>query len=765
MAEYAIIGKSVPLRGSEVKATGQARYTADIVLPAMLYGKILTSPYPHARILHIDTSRAKKLPGVYGVITGKDTLGVKFSPLRLRYDEYDEFAIALDRVLFIGDTVAAVAARDEDTAVEALQLIKVEYEELPAIFDPEEAMKEGAPQLHKEFPRNITSSRHAEVGDVERGFRESDYIREDRFVTDAVTHAPLEPQSCLADYEPSGKLTVWASTQTPYNHQSLLAMTLGIKEGDVRVIKPYVGGGFGGKIDVFAHQFCASLLSMKAGKPVKVVFDREEEFTRARRKHPMSIDIKTGLKGDGTLVARKCRIVADGGAYHGIGTIVIANAAAMGILTYKLPNYMFDGYRVCTNNPPSTAMRGYGANQPYFAVECQMDLIAKELGIDPLELRVKNAAEAGDDIPGLARIFSCGISECLQKAGMSSEWKKKRGELLAGRGIGMATFGFASGTLYNLMNARHAYTEILVKFNDDGTAGILTGVADIGQGCETVLCQIVAEELGMKLEDVYVLPADTTIAPIDCGSYSSRVTMMAGNAAKSAAADARRQLFEFVTEKLGLRIHEDLEAKGGRIYIKGAPQKGMTFAEAVQAAKKAKGAEIFGRGTYTPRGKRGIGVASWSFGVQVAEVEVNKETGQVKVLKVTAAHDCGKALNPLVIEGQVEGQVHMGMGYALTEELLTDRGKTKNPSLLEYKIPTSLDMPEVDSLIVETNDPEGPFGAKETGEGPIVAVPPAIANAIYDAVGVMIKDLPITPQKILKALEAKERKRLNSRGR
>jgi 4-hydroxybenzoyl-CoA reductase alpha subunit len=757
MKEFSVVGKRIPRVDGVVKATGEARYAGDLSLPRMLYGKILRSPYPHARIVHIDTDKAERLHGVKAVITARDTLRVKYISYQLESRLADDYPLAVDKVRFVGDEVAAVAATDEDIAEEALDLIKVEYEELPAVFDMIEAMKEDAPQIHDHVERNIGFSRKIESGDVDKGFKVSDYVREDRFVTQPVIHGFLEPHVCLASFGPSGNLTIWTSTQSPYSIQTLLAKTLGIRESDIKVIRPHVGGGFGGKIEMLAHEFCSALLSKKTGRPVRIEYTREEEFTAGRRKHPMIVEIRTGVKKDGTLLAKEVRNIIDGGAYLGLGGIVVINSIILPSVSYRIPNYRYESLRIFTNKPPGTAMRGFGANQPIFAFESQLDMIAEDLGIDPVELRLKNAIQPGDEIPKIARITTCGLSECIRKVADSAGWSGKQGKLPKGRGIGFACYGFVTGALYNIFNTRFPYSEAHVKLNDEGTVNLLTQAAEIGQGSDTILCQIVAEELGLRVEDVTITASNTQDAPMDLGSFSSRVTMFAGNAAKAAAADAKRQLFEVVAAQLGPKIHQHLEARDGRIYIREHPEKGLAFSEAVQAAQRAKnGMPVMGRGIFDHRDMPGPGSPTWSYGAQMAEVEVDTETGQVKVLKVTTAHDCGKAINPLLVEGQVEGSIHMGIGYALSEELLADNGITLNSSFLNYSIPLANDMPDVETIEVETNDPIGPFGAKESGEGLTLPIAPAIANAIYAAVGVRVKELPITPDKILRALEKKE---------
>jgi 4-hydroxybenzoyl-CoA reductase subunit alpha len=756
MESYSVVGKEIPNIDSLVKVKGAALYAGDIKMPGMLIGKILRSPHAHAKILSIDTTRATRLPGVKIVITGKDTLGVKYGVWRARPELLDEEGLAMKKVRFIGDAVAAVAAIDEDTAQGALELIQVDYEPLPAVFTPEEAMKEGAPLVHDGFERNVSVVRQINIGDIEKGFNESDYVREDRFVTPPVQHSSMEPHVCVADFDASGKLTIWDSTQSPYFVQVLLATTLGLRENDVRVVKPHVGGGFGNKVEMFTNEFCASLLSRKTGRPTRIEYTREEELTVTRRRQPEIIEMKTGVKNDGTIVARESRIILDGGAYNGQTPTTILLSGVFSLLPYRIPNYRYHGSRVYTNNMPSGAMRGHGALPPNFASEVQLDLIAGELGIDPVELRLKNAVQAGDNVPGIAsEIRSCGLSECIKKAAEASDWQRKRKQLPEGRGIGIACYTFTSGGIFNWFNTDLPFSEALVKVNEDGTVNLYTRAADLGQGSNTVLSQILAEELGIKLEDVKILAGDTETSTADLGAWSSRITIQAGNAVKRAALDAKGQIFEIARESLGIKLHEELEAKEGRIYIRERPDKAISFAEAVCAAKRAKGGmPVMGRGSYTPRGK-GMVSAAWSFGAQVAEIELDRETGIIRVLKLTTAHDCGKAINPLLVDGQLQGSAQMGVGGALSEQLLFEDGRVQNPSFRDYKLFTAADMPEVESIVVETYEPEGPFGAKEAGEGLTIPTGGAVSNAVLHATGVAFKKLPITPERVVEALEQK----------
>lgn len=758
--ELSIVGKSVPRVDSRVKATGEAKYAGDLKFPGMLYGKILRSPHAHAKILNIDTSKAEKLRGVKAVITGKDTLGIKYGIWRLRESTMDEYGLAIGKVRFIGDEVAAVAATDEDIAEVALDLIEVEYEVLPAVFNPQEATKEGAPEVHEGIQNNTSVERRIEVGNVDKAWAECDCIREDEFSTQIVQHTPMETHSCVASFDPAGRLTIWTSTQSPYVVQCLLARALGIREGDVRVIRPYVGGGFGSKVEMFSHEFCASLLSKRTGRPVRIVYTRGEQFIATRQKTPMFMKLKTGVRKDGTIVALELDNTLDGGAHHSFNVTTTIISGILCIMPYRIPNFRYNGRHVYTNKPVTGAMRGHGALQPIFAIDSQLDLIAEEIGMDPIELRLKNVTQPGDiKIPNIAHISSCGLEECIEKVAQSINWKERRGNLPEGRGIGIGTYGFFSGALYNFFNTDLPYNEAMVRVNADGSVNYFTLATDVGQGSDTVLCQIVAEELGVGLEDVSIISSDTQIATGDTGAYSSRTTLMAGTAAQRAAAEAKEQLFKIAANKLDLKVQDELLARDGQIVVKRSGR-GISLAEAARAFQSANnGQPVIGRGVYTPTSPINEGMVvspTWSFGAQMVEVDVDRETGQVKILKTATAHDCGKAINPMSVEGQVEGSMHIGLGYALTEEVKMEKGQVLNPSLLDYKILSSADMPEVDSMVVETDDPHGPFGAKEAGEGLTIPTAPAVANAIYDAIGVRIKDLPITPDKILKALEEKE---------
>jgi len=779
MREYSVIGKRLPRLDSNLKVTGEANFTGDIRLPGMLYGKILRSPYPHAKILNIDISKALKLPGVKAVVTGKDTPGIKYGCIDIPQYPADKNPLAVDKVRYIGDDVAAVAAIDEDTAEEALELIHVDYEPLPAVFDPEEAMREDSPLIHEYTVRNIdaryrpdelsklTESEtvglghnicakiYWDFGDIDEGFKNSDYIREDTFRTASVTHCPLEPHAALAHFDSQGKLTVWSSTQTPYMRRTHLAKTFNMPESKIRVINPFVGGGFGGKTITSDVEFAASLLSMKTGKPVSIYYTREEMFTASTKRHPMIIRLKTGVKKDGTLIATSCYLIADGGAYATTGPIVIFLAGAFLVTVYRMQNVRFEGYRVYTNNYPSGPQRGHGAVQPRFAFDSHLDMIAEDLGMDYLDICLKNAIKPGDITPNKFRVNSCGLEEGIKKASEITSWRENRKRK---KGIGMSAGSFISGMLI----PPHTSSAAFIKLHEDGGVTLIAGIPEIGQGSDTAISMIVAEELGISIEDIQVTTGDTELTPPHAGSYSSRGTLWAGKAVREAALDVKKQIFEVAADLLEADP-EDLEAKDRNIYVKGSPGKSIPFRDVVVASYLSKeGNPILGKGYYKPpidlvnfdTGEGNL-TPAYSFSAQVAEVDVDKETGDVKLNNMVVAHDSGLTINPMAVEGQLEGSVSMGQGQSLLEEGIFEKGQVLNPSFLSYKLPLACDTPNIKTVIVESEDPSDPFLPKEAGEGTQVSTPGAIANAVYNATGVRIKELPITPEKILKGLEEK----------
>jgi len=674
----------------------------------------------------------------------------------------DKLPLALKKVRYVGDEVAAVAAVDEDIAQEALDLIEVEYEPLPHVFDPVQAMDEGAPRIHDFAERNICNKIYWDFGEVDKGFAQADLIREDSFTTAGVTHTPLEAHGCVAHFEQSGKLTAWSSTQSPYMRRQMLSKAFDMPESQIRVLTPFVGGGFGGKNCFCEPDFQAALLSRITRKPVKIIYTREEEFAVTSCRHPMIIELKTGVKKDGKLTAIQCKIIADGGAYTHTGPVVLFLAGAFLVTCYRLPNVRFEGYRVFTNKIPSGPQRGHGAVQPRFAAESQLDMIAEDLGIDPVEIRLKNSLLPGDTTANKFKVMTCGLKECIQAAAEKTQWHEKRKSLPPNRGIGVSVGAFISG----INHPPHSTTGALVKLHEDGAVTLLTGVTDIGQGSDTVLAQIVADELGIRFEDIRVISSDTELTPVHAGSYSSRGTYWAGKATKAAAADAKQQLFA-VAANLLEADPEDLVSKDRRIFVQGAPERGVSIRDVVLASMitgKGDGNPVMGRGYYRApvdyvdfETGEGNVTNAYSFESQIAEVEVDPETGKTKLLNMTVAHDTGIVINPMAVEGQLEGSVSMGMGQVLFEESIRHNGLVQNPSFIDYGLHTSMEMAGVECILIDTENPDDPFEPKEAGEGTQVATPSAIANAIYNAVGVRIKELPITPDKILKALEDKKK--------
>ncbi len=750
---FSFVGKRVPKLDAPAKATGQVVYGHDMKLPRMLYGKILRSEHAHARILAVDTSKARALPGVRAVMTAEDIPEVKIGWAR------DNPVLKSGKVCSMRDEVAAVAAVDEDTAREALELIKVEYEELPGVFDPEEAMKPGAPLLHAEAPNNIQEKMRQAYhhGDVRKGFDESDVVIEDRFRMPFVTHCCMGTCFCLASFGPTGDLTVWSSTQMPFLYQRDLSTAVGVPSNKVRIIKAAIGGAFGSKLDMYPFEPICVFLAQKTGCPVKITFTREEEFIASPTRQPVICDIKSGAKNDGTLVARQVSMILDNGAYSSWGaTTPLVMMQSISSL-YRVPNVKYDVVVAYTNNPYSGAMRGYGNPQATFVVESHMDMLAHELGMDPMEFRLKNANQSGDVTGQGVKITSCGLTECIEKAAESVSWEEKRAKA-GNRGVGMASMIHVGGGARIYPSDGCGST---VKVDDFGKVTLVTGSTDMGQGSDTILAQIVAEELGVPVENIAVVNTDTDITPWDVGAHASRTTFVAGNSARIAAADAKQQILQAAAENLGEKV-EDLDMKEGKVFRKGEPEEWIPFEKMVRGKHfRPDGDVVLARGWYEPPTERqdkefrGNISAAYGFATQAIEVEVDTQTGEVKVLKIAAAHDVGRAINPMAVEGQIHGGVSMGLGYGLYEELVVEEGRVLNPNFADYALPTVLDMPEIDCIIVETDDQAGPFGAKGMAEPACIPTAPAIANAVYDAVGVRIRDLPVTPEKVLRALKEK----------
>jgi 4-hydroxybenzoyl-CoA reductase subunit alpha len=760
--DFAVVGHGVTRSDAPDKVTGRSRYTADVRLPGMVYGRILGSPIAHGVIRRIDVSRARALPGVLAVLTGAEVPETRYGVSPARYDEQ---ILARDRVRYVGDEVAAVAAVDEETAERALGLIEVEYAELPAVFDPDAALAPGAPAIHPEHPRfsgNVNTRVDWHFGDVERGFAEADHVRSQRFVGNRTYQSPMEPHAALARWEPHGdRVTLWASTQTPHYLHHTLSRTLGIPMGNIRVIRPSVGGGFGAKAEATPLDFCAVLLSRLTGRPVLMEYSREEMFRHFRGRHKQYIDLKIGVKRDGTITAVEQRVVLDGGAYTSYGVITAYYAGSMLPTLYRMANYRYEGIRAYTNLPASGAFRGHGVPQPRFAFESLLDMIALDLGLDPIELRLRNAMTPDTRTCNALDISSCEFARTILAARERSGWAEKKGRLPPGKGIGVGCGGFVSGAGYPIYRSDFPHSNALIRVHEDGTAVSLhIAAAEIGQGSDTVLAQIAAEELGVKYDRVWLATDDSTLSPLDLGAYSSRVTLMAGNAVRQAAQQVKAQLLEVAARELGCDPAA-LRAREGRIFVADYPALGMEWAQAARLGFARRG-PIVGTGAYQPpKGLGGdfkggtVGTSpAYSFSTAVAEVTVDLETGFVMVDRVTDFSDAGTVINPVTFHGQVEGSIVMGVGETLLEDTTIQGGRITNPNLHDYLIPTIADVPEIHTAAVESYEPRGPFGAKEIGEGSLLPVLGAIANAIYDACGVRVTELPITPEKILAGLKS-----------
>jgi len=756
-ADYSIIGRSLLKVDAMAKVTGETKFADDLVLPRMLHAKILRSPHPHARILSIDTGLAEALPGVHAVLTGR-ALPITFGILPVSQDEE---ALAIQRVRYVGDPVAAVAAVDEETAEAACRLIRVEYEILPAIMSLDEALRREDVRIHDYGPRgNIHKEVALEFGNVEEGFAQADTVREDVFFYEGSTHLPMEQHAALASFGADGKLCLWSSTQTPHYVHRALAKVLEMPASHIRVIATPNGGGFGGKSDVFNHEIVVSKLSMLTGRPVKTCLTREEVFYAHRGRHPVKMWVRTGVKRDGSITAMHFRSYLDGGAYGSYGVASLYYTGALQTVTYRVPRYRFEGVRVFTNKPPCGPKRGHGTPQPRCALEVHLDKIAEHLGLDPAEMRRRHLVPPDSVTVNQLRIGTVGLGECLDRVVLRSGWKAKHGTLPFGHGIGIAGSAYISGAGLPIYWNALPHSGVQIKIDRGGGVAVFCGSTDIGQGSDSVLAYVAAEELGIEPEDIRVVTADTDLTPVDLGSYSSRVTLMTGNAAIEAARKLRALLFEAASEKLGLPA-ERLRAAHRRIFDRDNPGVGLAFVEAAVLAEATFGT-LGAVGSYTPPkglGKyRGAGVGptpTYSYSAAVVELMVDAETGFITVDKVWLAHDIGKAINPILVIGQIEGSVYMALGEALMEEQAFRKGVHKIPSMLEYKSPTFLETPEMESILVETLDPAGPYGAKEVGQGVLLPVVPAVLNAIYDAVGVRIDEVPASPEKIVKALEAK----------
>ncbi len=781
MKDNTVVGQPLPRVDGKVKVTGEAQFSVDITLPNMLHGKILRSPYPHAKIKKIDTSKAENLPGVKAVITGNDTGNVRFGFVDTPRYPADQYPLAIDKVRYIGEEVAVVAAVDEITAAEALELIEVEYEELPAVFDPEEALKEGAPQVHdiiipnttcawedwgvgrsaKPFKvvNNICAQVGLEHGDIEKGFSESDYVREIRTYSPSTQHAAMEPHVAVASYDSgTGKLDVWLTHMSMAVKGYWLSKTLGIPEGKVRIHRCYIGGTFGGKIDLFAYEFLAGFLSKKTGRPVKIELSREETFTVCRMSHRMICNVKIGVKKDGQIMAQHVSLINDPGAYRGSSPVVMFLGHSFRNPLYNIPNWKHEGVGVYTNKAICMPKRGHGSPQVSFATEQLLDMIAEDIGMDPAELRLKNVRKEGDILPNGDKLDSCGLTTGIERIVEASQWETKRGK---GKdryhGVGMALAAMFSGAMYYPFASG-----AIIKMNSDNTATLFTGQSEFGQGSDTAMGQIAAEALGLSLDNIVLVTGDSEMTPIDIGGFVSAGVYVSGEAVRRAAADAKNQIMNIAAEMLKVSVN-DLEIENGQVSVKGDSNKTLSYAEIVKhSIQSQNGYSIIGKGfvkpvpdqEFYPSISKGQGrfTDAYGFSVNVAEVEVDKETGCIDVLNIWTADDCGQHINPKNVHGQLLSQAVMGLGDALFEQVIFNKGKITNSSFDDYKIPSVYEAPQFFHITTDTNEPKGPYGGKEVGECSRTSVAAAIVNAVADAIGTRIYSLPLTPEKVLNAL-------------
>ena len=759
------VGKPRRRVDGRAKVTGLTKFADDIVLPRMVHCKLLRSPHPHAVIEAIDFSKAKDYPGVHLLLTGKD-FPISYGILPVTQDEYP---LANERVRYVGDPVAAVIARDEQTAGEALELIEVKYRILNTVSSAEDALANPEPRIHDYGEQgNIHRLQAFEFGDVDEALANSDHVFEDLFFFEGNTHLPLEQHASVAAPDGEGKLTLWSSTQVPHYIHRALSRALRMPAAHIRVIACPNGGGFGGKCDLHNHEIVVSRASLILGRPVKICLTREEVFYMHRGRHPVLMKMRTGVTRDGKLTGMHLQTLLDGGGYGSYGVASTFYTGALQTVTYELPRYKFDACRTFTNKPPCGPKRGHGTPQPRFGQEVQLDKIAEKLGLDPAEMRMNMVAKPDSLTANWLKIGSIGLEECIRQVVDHSGWKDKRAQLAPGRGVGIACGAYLCGAGLPIYWNKMPQSGVQILADRSGQVTVFCGATEIGQGSDDMLAAFVAEVLGIDPFDVRLVTGDTGLTPVDLGSYSSRVTVMMGHAAIQAAERLREMIADAASMELEVSP-ERLVMAQGRVFLSEDSSKGMTFAEAVVYAETKYGT-LGTVGSYSPPrppGRfKGAGVGpspAYSYTAVVVEVEVDQATGWIAVPKIWVAHDIGRAVNPVLARGQVEGSIYMGLGEALMEEQIFRRLPArmshalvhKFPSMLEYKSPTSLDMPEVFTYLVEDPDPNCPFGAKEVGQGPLLPVMPAVANAVYDAVGVRIDEVPITPDKVLRALELK----------
>lgn len=754
---YRLLGTRIPYIEGPLKVTGRAEYTDDIKRPGMLVGRLLRSPHAHARIVSVDVTEARRLPGVFAVLTG-EKYPTQFGVLPITHDET---AIAVDKVRYIGDIVAAVAARDEATAERALALVRVTYDPLPEYTDPHVSTEKVAAPIHSRGLNgsNVQKEVVQHFGDVDAALRSAAHVARVRGRFAGVTHAFTEPLVTIAESTPDGRLTVWSATQVPHYLHRSLSEVLGLPMHRIRVIKPEVGGGFGGKSDPLPHEIACAALAIETGRPVKLLCDREDVFLTNHGRHPTENDVRIGVDAEGRILAYDIDALIDGGAWSSFGTVTTYYNGVLSMGPYRVPNFRYRGRRVYTNKPPSGAMRAHGGTNIRYSVETALDELAETLHVDPFDLRDRNALPPNSTTINEFRITSTSFRKCLAAARERSGWDTKFRRLPYGRGIGLGCGFYISGSNSPIhFTPKMPQCTVHLKVDMDGGIAVHCMQADIGQGSNTLMAAIVAEVVGVDLERVHVMRVDSDVSPIDLGSYSSRVTFMMGNATREAAERLRDLLLRAAAELTGHPL-ERLRMGHERIVASDRPELSVPYLDALHKAMERSGA-LLTSGAYsspsmggTFKGARAGTAPAYSFGAYVAEVEVDVDTGVYRATKVWAAFDCGRVLNRLAVEGQIEGSIHMGLGQVMGESMNYRGSRLLNPALLEYKIPMPQQMPEVECLLVGDPDPEGPFGAKEAGEGPLIAVLPAVGNALYDAVGVRFYELPITPDRVVRGIE------------
>jgi xanthine dehydrogenase molybdenum-binding subunit len=742
----AVIGTPVRRPDMQSKVTGGARYAGDLALPGMLHAKIKRSNVAHAVIGKINVDKAKAYPGVKAVLTHENVPRVlHYGSPHPRSASVTRDQYILDRkVRYWGEGIAAVAATSEEIAEEALDLIEVEYQELPAALSVEQALAPGAPVIHQRADNLVVDPVVVMRGDVAPGFAEADLIIEGTYELGRPTPAYMEPNVCVCQFDDEGKLTVWISTQTPFMVRGILAEVLGLPHTKVKVLVDHMGGGFGAKQDLFQTEFLCALLARETRRPVRLEYTRKETFLGGRSRHPGTVWLKQGFKKDGTITAREAKVVFNSGAYgsHAPGVTSVATWALTSL--YRCDNVHLEGRAVYTNTPIAGAYRGYGVVQTYYALDCQMDEAAERLGFDPAELKLKNAVREGDLSPSGHPIVGHGLEDCIRRGMRETHWRPKANkEGVTKRGWGMGCEMHGSSAYPGIKEQGNA----TVRMNEDGTVQLFTGATGLGTGAHTALAQVVAEELGVRFEDVTVVHGDTDVVPWDIGAFASHTTYMGGRAAQMAAAQVKQQLLSRAAEKLEAAAG-DLEAELGTIRVKGS-DRAISMRDAVQPTKGIPSAQLVASATYSP-------TKSYSFAAHFVEVEVDTQTGQIQPLQVIAVHELGKVIHPVAAAGQIEGGIQQGIGHTLTEDYVIDpkTGRSLNAGFVDYKMPLSLDMPPIRTILLETApDPGGPFGAKGVGEDPIIAIGPAIANAVYAAIGLRFRHYPITPDQVVQALK------------